>query len=69
MPYKYDLKTDVRYLQGHATGHATGEAQKAISSATRMLQNGSYTFEQIAIILDIPVGQVKKLAKDLKRKP
>jgi len=57
MPITYDLKTDIRYLQGV-------EANR-IEAVKRSLTLNNLTIEQIAYIQSMPVEEVKRIKKDM----
>jgi len=60
----YDLKTDLRYLQGREE-----EKKERIDDILiNMLKNTSLSIEEIAKIVNTSVDYVKKLAEKLKRK-
>ena len=63
MPIIYDLKTDIRYLQGVEAG--IKESQK--SAVTRALMAGKLSLKEIADFLGVTIDFVKEIQSELKK--
>lgn len=61
MALTYDMKTDIRYLQGKQAG----EYENKQTIIMRLLKQGVLTHEVIAEIVEVPVVEIREMAKTL----
>jgi len=71
MSFTYDLKTDIRFIQGKnegkGEGKEEGKKEGVDSIIINFLQNTNLTISEIAKGADVPVSKVEKLAKKIRR--
>ena len=80
MPFIYDLKTDIRYLQGRnegklegkLEGELEGELKGKLEERYNLIRNltaqTDWSDEQIAMIIGTAITEVEKVRKDTKKK-
>ncbi|MEO1518548.1 MAG: hypothetical protein AAFV95_26260 [Bacteroidota bacterium] len=65
MPILYDIEEDTLYQTGFAKGEQTGEGNERFKRIKAMLINTSFTPQQIAAFLDLPLEEVLAVQKQL----
>jgi len=76
MPITYDIKKDHWYQEGRQQGRRKGrqegrqegKQEKEKIVIIKMLKSGSFSDEQIADMVEVPVSYVQKLKTELQKK-
>jgi predicted transposase YdaD len=69
MAFKYDIETDVAFLEGREIGEARGEQRGETRAThrfvTQMLRNQKYTLQEIADNADVSIAFVENVQKEI----